>query len=146
MAFQTGYLADPVKVGAGERFGSVNIILSATDFEDGLKVGKFAQLKGGSITNLDETSTPVIAGVVLRNVASPVEDGGIIDGSLFGQVEYLRQGLVTVSVKAGETPVQFGEVYADNETGEATADDDDVATGAEFIEEVQAGVWLIRLK
>lgn len=146
MAFQTGYLADPVKVGAGERFGSVNIILSATTFEDGLKVGKFAQLKAGSIDNLDETATPVIAGVVLRNVASPVEDGSAIDGSLYGQVEYIRQGLVTVSVKEGETPVQFGTVYADNETGEATATDTDIETSAEFIEEVQAGVWLIRLK
>ena len=158
MAFQTGYLADPVKVGAGERFGSVNIILSATTFEDQLKVGRFAKLDTGSIDNMDGSSTPVIAGVVLRNVAAPVEDGGEIDSGLYGQVEYLRQGLVTVEVATGITPTQFDKVYANNsdsaEYGKATTEADDGAgtpvdnidTGAEFIEEVQAGVWLVRLK
>ena len=158
MAFQTGYLADPVKVGSGERFGSVNIILSATTFEDSLKVGRFAKLDTGSIDNMDASATPVIAGVVLRNVASPVEDGGVIDSGLFGQVEYMRQGLVTVDVVTGDTPAQFGTVYANNTTdadyGKATTDAtdgsdpavDNIDTGAEFIQEVQAGVWLVRLK
>lgn len=145
MAFATGYLADPQKVGAGERYGSTNIVLTADTFEDGLKVGRFAKLDAGSLDNLDESATPVIAGVVLRNAAAPVEDGGVIDADLYGQVEYIRQGLVTVDVKTGETPAQFGAVYADNATGEATATNTDIAVSGEFIEEVQAGVWLIRL-
>jgi hypothetical protein len=50
-----------------------------------------------------------------------------------------------VRVATGETPAQFGAVYADNATGEATATDTDIAVSGEFIEEVQDGVWLIRL-
>lgn len=145
MAFATGYLSDPNQVGAGERFGRTNIILSADTFEDGLKLGHFVKLDTGSIDNLDTSATPVIAGVVLRNAAAPVEDGATVDASLYSSVEYMRQGLVTVRVATGETPAQFGAVYADNATGEATATDTDIAVSGEFIEEVQAGVWLIRL-
>jgi len=74
-----------------------------------------------------------------------VEDGATVDANLYGQVEYIRQGLVTVRVATGETPAQFGAVYADNATGEATATDTDIAVSGEFIEEFQDGVWLIRL-
>lgn len=145
MAFETRYLADPQKIGAGERFGNNNIVLTARTFENGLKVGHFAKLDTGSLDNLDTSATPVIAGVVLRNPAAPVEDGATVDANLYGQVEYIRQGLVTVRVATGETPAQFGAVYADNATGEATATDTDIAVSGEFIEEVQDGVWLIRL-
>ena len=145
MAFETGYLDDPQKVGAGERYGNNNIVLTARTFENGLKVGHFAKLDTGSLDNLDTSATPVIAGVVLRNPAAPVEDGATVDADLYGQVEYIRQGLVTVRVATGETPAQFGTVYADNATGEATATNTDIEVSGEFIEEVQDGVWLIRL-
>jgi len=145
MAFGTGYLDDPQKVGAGERWGNSHLILTAREFEDGLLVGRFAQLLNGVLSNLDETAEPVLAGVVLRNPAAPVEDEGTVDADLYGQVEYVRRGPVTVRVAEGETPAQFGRVYVDNATGEATADDTDVPTSAEFIEEVQDGVWLIDL-
>lgn len=145
MAFETGYLDDPQRVGAGERYGNNNIVLTARTFENGLKVGHFAKLDTGSLDNLDTSATPVIAGVVLRNPAAPVEDGATVDADLYGQVEYIRQGLVTVRVAEGETPAQFGTVYADNATGEATATDTDIEVSGEFIEEVQDGVWLIRL-
>lgn len=150
MAFATGYLDDPNRVGAGERYGSNQVVLSATTFENGLRVGRFAKLDTGSIDNMDGSATPTIAGVVLRNVANAVEDLGTIDSALYSQVEYVRQGLVTVEVKTGETPVQFGAVYASNagnaDDGKATATNTDVATGAEFIQEIQTGVWLVRLK
>lgn len=150
MAFATGYLGDPQKVKGGERYGSCNIVLSATTFEDGLLVGRFAKLDTGSIDNVDGSATPTLAGVVLRNAASPVEDGAAIDGSLYSQVEYQRQGLVTVDVKTGETPAQFGAVYVSNagdaDDGLATATGTDEATTAEFIEEVATDVWLIRIK
>ncbi len=148
MAFETGYLNDPQRVGGGERFGTNNIVLSADNFEDGLKVGRFAKGDAGSIDNMDGSAGPVIAGVVLRNVASAVESGGAIDDALTSAVEYLRAGLVTVNVKAGETaPALFGEVFADNTGATAgLAAATGVATGAEFIREEKPGVWLVRLK
>lgn len=147
MAFATTYLDDPQKVGGGERLGTNNIILTALSFEDQLKVGRFAKLDTGRLDNMDGSATPVVAGVVLRNVANPVEDGGVIDATLFDQVEYIRQGLVMVDVKAGETPSLFDRVYISNagdaNDGLATATNTDVAVNAEFIVEVQTNVWLI---
>lgn len=152
MAFSTPFSNDPNQVQAGERFGSTQVILSSTTFENGLKVGRFAKLDTGSIDNLDASATPVIAGVVLSNVASAVEDSDAVDSTLCSQVDYVRQGLVTVEVKAGETPAQFTEVFAHNvadaDAGKALAGAGAgaVATGAEFIQQVQANVWLVRLK
>jgi hypothetical protein len=147
MAFSTGLLGDPNKVGGGERYDDAMLVLSATTFEDNLKVGRFAKLDTGSIDNFDGSATPVIAGVVLRNVANPVEDAGVIDADLYSQVEYIRQGLVTVEVKSGETPTQFGRVYISNagdaNDGLATATNTDVDANAEFIEEVDTNVWMI---
>lgn len=153
MAFPTGYLADPVKVGAGERFDpKADTVLTARTFEDGLVVGRFAKLDTDSLDNVDASVTPTIAGVVLRKASNPVESGSTIDGSLFKQVEYLRAGLVTVDVVAADTPAQFGSVFVKNtndaDAGKATTVDDasTVAANAEFIEEVKANVWLLRLK
>lgn len=147
MAFGTGHLDDPQSVGGGERLGTVHAIFTATAFEDGLKVGRFAKWDTDQLDNFDGSATPVIAGVVLRNVANPVEDLATIDADLYSQVEYMRQGLVTVDVKTGETPARFGRVYISNDgdanDGLATATNTDVDANAEFIEEVQTGVWLI---
>lgn len=149
MAFGTGYLDDPQAVGGGERVGKNHTILTALTFENNLKVGRFAKLDTGSLDNLDGSATPVIAGVVLRDVARPVEDGGVIDNTLYSQAEYAREGLVTVDVKTGETPAQFDLVYISNagdaNDGLATATGTDLAVNAEFIKEVQTDVWLISL-
>lgn len=147
MAFPIGSLDDPQSIGAGERHGQLQVVLTALTFEDNLKVGRFAKLDTDSLDNFDGSADPVPAGVVLRNVAAPVEDGGTIDADLYSQVEYMRQGLVTVDVKTGETPDQFGRVYVSNagdaNDGLATATNTDVAVNAEFIMETQDGVWLI---
>jgi len=147
MAFATGYKEDPDNIGAGETLGVHHLILTATSFENGLKVGRFAKLDTGRLDNMDGSATPVIAGVVLRRVTNPVEDAATIDSTLFSQVEYQRQGLVAVDVKTGETPTKFGRVYASNagnaNDGLATATATDVDVNAEFIEEIQAGVWLV---
>jgi len=147
MSFASTFSNDPTAVGAGERYGANAIALGATTFEDGLKVGRFAKLDTASIDNLDGSATPVIAGVVLRPVTNAVEDGATIDASLYAQVEYLRQGLCTVDVKTGETPALFGRVYVSNagdaNDGLATATNTDEPVNAEFISEVQTGVWLI---
>ncbi|MBL1319584.1 MAG: hypothetical protein JKY80_02120 [Mariprofundaceae bacterium] len=150
MAFATGQLNDPQVIGAGERYGAVQVILSAIVFENLLKVGRFAKLAAGSIDNMDGIAAPVIAGVVLRNPAAPVESGATIDNTIYSQMDYMREGLATVDVKAGQTPVQFGAVYASNagdaNDGLATATGTDIATGAEFIQEIKPNVWLVRLK
>lgn len=147
MSFPQGQLDDPQNIGAGERHGQLQVVLTALDFEDGLKVGRFAKLDAGSLDNFDGSVSPVPAGVVLRNVANPVEDGSTIDAAIYSQVEYMRQGLVTVDVKTGETPDLFGRVFVSNagdaNDGLATATNTDVAVNAEFIMEAQPGVWLI---
>lgn len=153
MSFSTGYLADPVKVGAGERFDpKSDIVLSSSTFEDDLVVGRFAKLDTGSIDNIDASATPVIAGVVLRKGSNPIEDASTIDSDLFSQIEYIRTGLVTVDVVNGDTPAQFGDVFihnvADADAGKATTTDDanTEPSNAEFIQEIKTNVWLVRLK
>lgn len=147
MAFATGHLDDQQNIGGGERLGTVHAIFSTTAFEDGLKVGRFAKWDTAQLDNFDGSATPVIAGVVLRNMANPVEDGATIDADLYSHAEYMRQGIVAVDVKTGETPARFGRVYISNagdaNDGLATATNTDVDANAEFIEEVQSGVWLI---
>lgn len=147
MAFATGYLADNNKTGAGEIYGSNSVVLARESFEDDLKVGRFAKLDSGRIDNLDGSATPVIAGVVMRNVANVLEDGETIDSAVFEQINLVSQGLVTVKVKAGETPSFLGKVYASNagdaSDGLAITGSSGVDTNAVFIEEVDTNVWLI---
>jgi len=150
MAFGTAYLDDPQKVGGGERYFPTSVIaLTATTFEDNLKVGRFAKLDTGSLDNMDGSATPTIAGVVLRNVANPVEDTNVIDAQLYSQVEYARQGLITVDAKTGESPSLFDRIYVSNagdaNDGLATVTNTDIAVNAEFIAEVQTDVWVIYL-
>jgi len=147
MAFSSSVTNDIPAVGSGERFGSVNVNISFTDFEDSLKIGRFAKIDTGSIDNMDGSATPTIAGVVLRKVSRAVEDEGVVDTDLYSQIEVLRSGLVTVDVKDGESPSKLGRVYVSNDgdanDGLATATDTDVAVNAEFIHEVKDNVWLV---
>ena len=147
MSFGTGQLNDPQKAGAGQRMDQLQLILTAREFEDNLRIGRFAKIDSGSLDNMDGSASPLIAGVVLRDVSRPVEDTDVIDADLYDQVEYLRQGLVLVDVKSGETPSRFDRVYVSNDgdadDGLATATNTDVAVNAEFVEEWQTDVWLI---
>ena len=151
MGFPTGHLDDPKRAGAGETIGVDNISLTALTFENGLVAGRFAKLDTGSLDNIDASVAPVIAGVVLRKIEMPVEDGSAIDNTLYGSVEYLRQGVVTVDVMAADDPSALGPVFvkntADADAGKATTVDDATteAASGEFLHEVQAGVWAIRL-
>ena len=152
MAFETGYLSDFNKVGAGEEYGVNNRILGHRSYEDGLKVGRFAKVDSGRLDNMDGSATPVIAGVVIRTPTTSVEADGTIDADLTtGSVSYMQSGFVTVEVKAGQTPTYKGTVYASN-AGDAndgtaqTGATNGVDTGAIFIEEIQSGVWLIEQK
>lgn len=153
MAFATGYLSDPQKVHAGETVsGAASVIFSTPSFENGLVVGRFAKLDTGRIDNIDGSATPVIAGVVLRNVANPVEDGGTYDTTITVSIDYQRAGLCTVEVVAADTPTMYGPVFVKNaagaDAGKATTVDDATTepSNFEFIQQVQAGVWLVRGK
>ena len=147
MAFTEVFSNDIENVGAGERFGTANVELNSTVFEDGLIVGRFAKLDTGSIDLMDGSATPDIAGVVMRLVSRGVEGGDVIDHTIYDQIDYMRFGLCTVAVKAAETPALGGRVYVSNagdaNDGLATATNTDVPVNAEFIKEVKSGVWLI---
>jgi hypothetical protein len=147
MTFGTGALLDMPNVGAGEFFGVSKTVFSAITFEDGLKTGRFAKIDAGSIDNFDGSGTPVTVGVVKRDVGGSLEAGGTIAAATATKIEYIRQGLVSVEVKTGETPSLFDRVYISNDgdanDGMATATNTDVEVNAEFIREIKTGVWLI---
>ena len=149
MAFNAAFSNDIENVGSGERYGNCNIILGTTVFEDGLKIGRFAKYDTLSIDNMDGSGTPVLAGVIIRDVARSVEDEGTVDATLYKQAQFMRSGLVTVAVKTGEIPAKFGRVYVSNagdaNDGLATATSSDVSVNAEYIEEIKTGVWLINI-
>lgn len=147
MSFATGALIDIPDVGSGEVYGVAKTVLSATDFENGLLMGRFAKLDSDSIDNFDGSADPVPAGVVLRDVPGAVEQGSAVDEDTTTKIHYIRFGLVTVDVKTGETPGKFDRVYVSNagdaNDGLATATNTDVAVNAEFIMEIKTDVWLI---
>ncbi|MDR0453476.1 MAG: hypothetical protein LBH05_01540 [Deferribacteraceae bacterium] len=152
MPFKDPIRPDIENVRAGERWNDGGLILTATDFQNGLKIGRFAQIKNGiQLANLDGSSTTLVAGVALRSVVNPIESGDSYDAEIHREAEYKREGLVTVEVVGGVTPKIFDKCYAVNSVG----NDSGKATGvpistvdvnAEFIQEVQTGVWLVNLK
>lgn len=148
MPFATPHLNDPQRTGAGERYGDNVVVLSAALFAPALNVGRFARMNGATLTNMDATATPNVAGVVLRSPAASIEAGLTIDANLTSAVEYVRAGLVTVEVLTGQAePAAFAAVFAHNtgaESGRAAVAG--IATGAEFIRVERPGVWLVRLR
>lgn len=151
MSFATGFQEDPKQVGSGELFGDNNIVLTFATFEDNLIMGRFAKYDTGSLDNLDASATPVIAGVVLRNITGALEDASLIDADIQDKALAIRSGLVTVDVVSGDTPVKFGAVSAHNVAGvdegkaTTTVSGSTVLTGAEWIKEIATDVWLVRL-
>jgi len=122
-----------------------------TTFEDGLIVGRFAKLDTGSLDNLDNSATPVIGGVVLRNTNNDIVEGNTFtntgDGAMI-EVDAITWGLVTVDVVDGDTPAKFGTVYAVNaaasgaDFGKATTTStDNVEVAGYFNREIKTNVW-----
>ena len=153
MAFASGSLTDLEKIGSGEIVGDSHVILSEAAFEDGLKTGHFAKVDAGSLDNIDASTAPVIAGVVLRDVTNAVQDGDTIDSAYKSFAEFCAAGLVTVQAVAGESP-EFGDAVfaynvADADAGKAsvTDDGDTEPTNAIFVREIDAAndIWLVRL-
>lgn len=156
MAFTSGFSKEIGKVGAGEVQNiKSSTILTASAFEDDLVAGRFAKWDTNSLDNMDKSATPNVAGVVVRSPTLTVESGGKYKKDLFEHVNYVREGLVTVEAKSGESPKKFQKIYAyngasnsDADLGKATvATTDAVETNAEFIDLGRDDtVWLIRLK
>lgn len=157
MAFGTRPTPDYERVGAGERYGTNVVTLSHPRWADGLVIGRFAHYDSDAdeIQNMAGVDTPVVAGVVLRDVSNPLDALNGDDRAVYrladrgrSAVETTCDGLVTVRVLPGDEPVKFSRVYAVNAAGDtagmATTNDEAVATGAIFIQEVKPGVWLIR--
>jgi hypothetical protein len=147
------------QVTEGEMWEGAGIALSTTSYENGLLIGRFAKWDTGRLDNLDGSATPVLAGVVARSVNDLVELPGQEASSLpfyasEPNVTFVRQGMITAKLAAGSaTPVKFGAVFVVNQAANAdngnvtTVDDATTdATTAEFIEEIQSGIWLIRIK
>jgi len=75
------------------------------------------------------------------------------DTSIYPTIEFLRDGLVQVEVKSGETPEPYSSVAvwnnSDGDAGKAVVYDPHVAQQiklqAEFIRAVAENVWLIRI-
>lgn len=157
MAFPTRPTAGYEKVGAGERHGTNVVILSHERWQDGLVIGRFAHYNAADdrIENMAGVDSPVVAGVVLRDVSNPVDAENDNDRAVYRwpdrgrmAVDATCDGLVTVRVLPGDSPAKFARVYAvnadDDTAGMATTDDEAVPTGAIFIREEKPGVWLIR--
>lgn len=147
MSFGSGHFDAPPSSAIGTCFNERSAtILTASDggvpFVDGLKIGLFAQIKGGKLDNMDATATPTVAGVVLGKVSRASEET-VIDASKEDVVNYVRAGLVTVA-GTGTVPDYLAPVYTGTD-GIATASNADTATSGEFVDEISTGVWLVRL-
>lgn len=154
MAFANTVLEQIPDLVAGEFIAASPYNCSAFEvFEEGLIPGRFAKFDTGSIDNLDNSATPVIAGVVRRKIASALENDTYTKlGIAPDQVaEVINFGFATVEVPAGVTPAKFGQVYAVNAAGSGvdfgkatTVSTNNVAVpGCVFWEAKAANVWLV---
>ena len=152
MTFPTGYLADMNKVGSGEIHGGGHVILSSSSFADGLTIGRFAQLLAGVVSNMNNTATPNVLGVVKRMVSYALEAGSNISAAYNSQIDYVTAGLVTVDAVAETAPARGVKVYAYNgatlaDNGKVTATSGgNIDVAATFVQVVSPNVWLVQIK
>lgn len=153
MAFEASNGSYIEPTGAGERHHPpTEYVLATSTFEEGLIEGRFCRQDpsdADGILNLDGTANPVLAGVALRRIGNAIESAGALS-PLINQADFGRAGAFSVEVADGDSPARFDAVYVINggaESGRATTVDTNVeAPGWEFIEEVKAGVWVVRGK
>lgn len=154
MAFADTVLEQIPDLVAGEFIAASPYNCSAFEvFEEGLIPGRFVKYDTGSIDNLDNSATPVIAGVARRKIASAIENATYTKlGIAPDQVaEVVNFGFVTVEVPTGVTPAKFGQVYAVNAAGSGadfgkatTVSTNNVAVpGCVFWEAKATNVWLV---
>jgi len=149
MAFPSAFENDPINVRSGERVGQNISVLGTTQYASDLVPGRFAQVVGGTVSNIDGTATPVIAGIPLREVTGDVESAGEYNANIFGQIEYGHRGMFTVQAVTGQDPSLHQALFihnlADADAGKATTTDsaDTVAANAEFIRDLGGDVWMV---
>lgn len=154
MAFTNTVLEEVVDLVGGEFLASAPYNCAAFEvFEEGLIPARFAKFASGSIDNLDNSATPLIAGVVRRKISSALENDTYTKlGIAPDQVaEVVNFGFVTVEVPTGVTPAKYGQVYAVNaagsgaEFGKATtvSTNNAIVPGAVFWEAKAPNVWLV---
>ena len=151
MAFTSGIKPEIQSVGAGESWDADHLILPFEKFVDTIKAGLFSRDDAGTLSKVDGTATPVLAGVTLRRVSSAVEHAGEYKTAFDDLVNVQRKGLVTVTAVTGQNPAKFASIYAENSTsadyGKATLTSaGNVDANAEFIRKITDTVWLINLK
>jgi hypothetical protein len=153
-----------LNVQEGESWLGASIDLSTDNYAAGIVVGRFVYVdptENYMLKTLDGTANATVAtlaGVLLRSPVNPVELGAT-DNYLSGfggsdlNITYRRQGMVSVALAAGAaTPTPFAPVYAINSTtgtdsGNVTPTaGTNLLTTAEFIKQIQPGIWLIRIK
>jgi hypothetical protein len=155
MAFNSAVQANVQNVDGGELLVTAPYAVTSYDsFQDGLKIGRIAQIKAGVVSNLDGTSTPDICGVVRRDVANATVAGETISADYSLRADVVDFGRVTVFTATGAVPTEGSAVYVINNTsadaGKVTQNSS--ATGAlaltdvVFYKEVKAGVWTVTLK
>lgn len=156
MAFKNTVLQEYKDLGAGEVLKSFPHSVTAHDsFEDGLRAGRFAQIKAGVLSNLDGTATPAIVGIPLRKVTGEIADDSVYTKTGLGYdsvAELIDFGYATVEISAGADPKRYDKVNVLNDatvnagqaTEEAVASGIVAAGDVIFWEPKAAGVWLIR--
>jgi len=165
MSFKSAVGIPIQSIHSGEVIGQLGYIRGWTKFADGIQAGLFCKYDAStdSIIKVDGTASPVIAGVVRRMVTNGLEDGSVFESDITNVVNVVENGVVTVDVVAGVIPNKFDPVYvyintdvATTEWGKATnhATDKDSAGNAVanapvdgyFFEEIEAGVWSVRIR
>lgn len=147
MPFTNPFSVDIKTASIGSQVSFTAINVAHNNFIDNLKggVGVSYDTALDKIINFDNTKS--FAGVVIRNPAGVVEAGDTIDSDIINQITVMRQGLIVVDLKVGETPEVYGAVFIEDATGKAqTTGTGGTAIDAEFIEQVSSTSWVIRLK
>lgn len=154
MAFEDTILVKPIDLVAGEILKSKPHCTEAFElFEEGLVPGRFVKYDAGSIDMLDNSATPIIAGVARRKLTGAIENTSYTKlGMAPDQVAEVHNfGYVTVEVVVGNTPAKYGQVYAVNAAasganfGKATttATNNVAVPGCVFWEQKAPNVWLV---
>mgnify|MGYP003641093266 CR=1 FL=1 len=149
-AFSEGLTGQELQaVDAGEGFGTYPSAQST--FQNSIAEGRFVKLDTGSIDALDNSATPLIAGVLLRNISGAIESNGLTDTTYQTSVQVIEDGYVTIDIQASAVPTALSKVYLVNsvaDSGKVTQDSafaDAIAVDAYFVREVKTGVWLIKI-
>ena len=149
-AFSEGLTGQELQaVDAGEGFGTYPSAQSTyTTFQNSIAEGRFVKLDTGSIDALDNSATPLIAGVLLRNISGAIESNGLTDTTYQTSVQVIEDGYVTIDIQASAVPTALSQVNSVADSGKVTQDSafaDAIAVDAYFVREVKTGVWLIKI-